>query len=71
MEEHQRILIDKLNAMYQSQSLEYRQQYRDEYFSILEYLVQRPGVYQITCDDGLSELQRLNMASLIPGKNNL
>ena len=57
--ENQRTLIDKLNSMYQSQSLEYRKQYRDEYFSILEYLVQSPDEYIVSISDKTGEFERI------------
>jgi len=57
--ENQRTLIEQLNSMYQSQSLEYRKQYRDEYFSILEYLVQRPDEYIVSISDKTGEFERI------------
>ena len=37
--DRQKDLIERLNGMYQSQSLEYRNQYATNYFDLLEYIM--------------------------------
>ena len=38
MNEENKQLIELLNDMYQSQSSDYKQRYRENYFDLLEYL---------------------------------
>ena len=39
MSEENKHLIELLNDMYQSQSIDFKQRYRENYFGLLEYLV--------------------------------
>jgi hypothetical protein len=58
--ERQKDLIDRLNDMYHSQNLEYRNRYADNYFALLDHIMTpyNPNKVEITGEDVIRFMNR-------------
>jgi uncharacterized protein (UPF0276 family) len=67
--DRQKDLIERLNDMYQSQSLEYRNRYATNYFDLLEYIM-NPYEVRITGEQIRNEVEAMQNARRRMGLDN-
>ena len=58
MDESRRQLIERLNDMYQSQGSEFKSRYRENYFELLEFIM-NPYQHRITGEEVIAKINAI------------